>query len=86
MLKVRLSDDIYYLGCNDRRTSLFENIWPIVNGISYNSHLIVDEKIALIDTIERNFIDEYFAKISDIIGDKPIFVERRRSEELTKIC
>ena len=47
MQSVNFADNIYYLGFNDRRTNLFENIWPIPHGISYNSYLLVDEKIAL---------------------------------------
>jgi len=72
MQQINLTDDIYFLGFNDRRTHLFENIWPIPNGISYNSYLIVDEKVAIIDTVERAFIDEYLDDIEDIIGDRPI--------------
>ncbi|MBN1986129.1 MAG: FprA family A-type flavoprotein, partial [Prolixibacteraceae bacterium] len=72
MQQVNLTDDIYFLGFNDRRTHLFENIWPIPHGISYNSYIIVDEKIALIDTVERSFIDEYLEDIEGIIGDRPI--------------
>ena len=72
MLKVNLAENIYFLGYNDRRTHLFENIWPIPHGISYNSYLLVDEKIALIDTVERSFIDEYFDNIEEIIGDRPV--------------
>lgn len=72
MQKVNLSEDIYYLGFNDRRTNLFENIWPIPHGISYSSYLIVDEKIALIDTVERSFIDDYLDQIEDVIGDRKV--------------
>lgn len=72
MQYINVADDIYFLGYNDRRTNLFENIWPIPHGISYNSYLIVDEKIALIDTVERSFIDEYLESIEEIIGDRPI--------------
>ena len=72
MQQVNLADDIYYLGVNDRRTQLFENIWPIPHGISYSSYLIVDDKIALVDTIERSFIDEYLERIEDIIGDRKV--------------
>ncbi|MCL1821278.1 MAG: FprA family A-type flavoprotein [Prolixibacteraceae bacterium] len=72
MLQAKLSDNIHYLGFNDRRTHLFENIWPIPHGISYNSYLIVDEKIALIDTVDRQFIDEYLDSIEAIIGDRKI--------------
>ena len=72
MQQVNLTEDIYFLGFNDRRTHLFENIWPIPNGISYNSYLIVDKKIALVDTVERSFIDEYLEEIEGIIGNRPI--------------
>jgi flavorubredoxin len=72
MQKVNLAENIYYLGVNDRRTHLFENIWPIPHGISYNSYLLVDEKIALVDTVERSFIDEYLDNIEEIIGDRPV--------------
>jgi len=72
MLQVNLAKDIYYLGFNDRRTHLFENIWPIPYGVSYNSYLIVDEKIALVDTVERAFIDDYLDSIEEIIGDRKV--------------
>ena len=72
MLQVNLAKDIYYLGFNDRRTHLFENIWPIPYGVSYNSYLIVDEKIALVDTVERAFIDDYLDSIEEIIGDRNV--------------
>ncbi len=72
MQKIKLADNIYYLGFNDRRTELFENIWPIPNGISYNSYLIEDEKIVLIDCVEKQFTEEFIEKIEDIIGIKPV--------------
>jgi flavorubredoxin len=72
MYQVKLSDDIYYLGVNDRRTHLFENLWPLPYGVSYNSYLIVDEKVCLIDTVDRKFIDEYFDKIDSILMGRPV--------------
>lgn len=72
MLQVNLAEDIYYLGFNDRRTHLFENIWPIPHGVSYNSYLLVDEKIALVDTVERAFIDDYLDAIEEIIGEREV--------------
>lgn len=72
MQKINLAENIYYLGFNDRRTHLFENIWPIPHGISYNSYLLVDEKVALVDTVERAFIDEYLDNIEEIIGDRKV--------------
>lgn len=72
MHQIKLADNIYFLGFNDRRTQLFENIWPIPNGISYNSYLIDDEKVALVDTVERQFIEDYLDKIQAIIGERNI--------------
>jgi len=64
---IQLTDDIYWLGTNDRRTHLFENYWPIPRGVAYNSYLILDEKCALIDTIEVSKVDEYLEKIKKLI-------------------
>ncbi len=72
MHQIKLAENIYYLGFNDRRTHLFENLWPIPNGVSYNSYLIVDEKIALIDTVERTFVDEYLDQIETLTNGRPV--------------
>lgn len=49
---VSIAEGVYLIGVNDRRTALFENIWPIPYGVSYNSYLIRDDKCALLDTVE----------------------------------
>ncbi|WP_372773295.1 FprA family A-type flavoprotein [Mangrovibacterium sp.] len=72
MHQVKLADNIYYLGYNDRRTHLFENIWPIPHGVSYNSYLIDDEKVALVDTVERGFIDDYLEDIDAILQGRDV--------------
>ena len=72
MHQVKLSENIFYLGVNDRRTHLFENLWPIPHGVSYNSYLIVDEKIALIDTVERTFIDDYLDQIEILTNGRQV--------------
>ena len=59
----KISERIRYVGVNDCEKSLFEGIWPLPFGISYNSYLIVDKKIALIDTIDEGFEKEYLEKI-----------------------
>ena len=69
---VKLSDQIFYVGVNDRRTALFENLWPIERGVAYNSYLITDDKIALIDTVEIGHIEKFLKKVRSVIGDKPI--------------
>ena len=72
MYKVNLAEDIYFLGINDRRTTLFENFWPLPKGVTYNSYLIVDEKVCLIDTVDRKFTDEYFDRLDDILSDRAV--------------
>jgi flavorubredoxin len=72
MQQIKLSENIFYLGVNDRRTHLFENLWPLPYGVSYNSYLIQDDKIALIDTVERQFIEDYFDKIDTILKGRTI--------------
>ena len=46
-----IADKVYYVGVNDRQKALFENMWPLPYGVSYNSYLIVDEKTVLVDTV-----------------------------------
>lgn len=72
MLKIKLTDDIFYVGVNDRRTDLFENHMELPNGVSYNSYLIVDDKVALIDPVEVSFMAEFLFKIKSILGDRKI--------------
>ena len=49
-----ITNDIVYLGGSDRRLALFENVFPIPNGVSYNAYLIKDEKTALLDTVDKS--------------------------------
>lgn len=69
---VKLSDQIYYVGVNDRRTALFENMWPLHRGVAYNSYVIDDEKIAIIDTVDTSFLEKWLSKIRAIIKNRPI--------------
>ena len=67
-----LKGKIHYVGVNDRSTHLFEGMWPIPYGVSYNSYLIDDEKVALIDTVELGYFDVFLQHIKAILGEKPI--------------
>lgn len=60
--------DVYWVGVNDRRTSLFEGIWPIPRGVSYNSYLILDEKTVLIDTVKDLSANGYLKKLRHVLG------------------
>lgn len=67
-----IKDDIYYVGVNDRRKPLFEQMWPLPYGVSYNSYLIVDDLITLVDTVDVCYFERYLANIKRVIGNKPI--------------
>ncbi len=68
----KLNDNLYYIGANDRVTNLFEGMWQLPKGVSYNSYLINDEKVAIIDCIGYDFFDEYLSNIQQAIGNKPV--------------
>ena len=67
-----ITDNIYYVGVNDRNKSLFEGLWPLPNGVSYNAYLIDDEKTCLIDTVEVDFFTQFIEHIQEVIGDRPV--------------
>ena len=67
-LSQKLTNNIHWIGVNDRRTHLFENLWPLEKGISYNAYLIKDNKNALIDTVEIGFTESYFERIDSLLN------------------
>ena len=67
-----IKGNVHYVGVNDRNKHLFEGMWPLPYGVSYNSYLIDDDMIALVDTVDINFFEVYIHKIKKIIGDRPI--------------
>lgn len=67
-----IKDKVYYVGVNDRKKTLFEGLWPLPSGVSYNSYLIDDDKICLIDTVEVDFFTQFLENIREVIGDRPI--------------
>ncbi len=65
---IEIKKNIYWVGINDRNLHLFENLWPLPYGVVYNSYLIDDNKVALVDTVEGSKSGEYLKKIQSIIG------------------
>ncbi len=55
--------DVFYIGVNDRKIDLFEGIYDVPNGMAYNSYVIIDEKIAVLDTVDRNFTSEWLLNV-----------------------
>ena len=68
----RISQRIYSVGVNDIDKLLFEGLWPLPYGVSYNSYLVADEKIALIDTVESGFEEDFLYNIREAVGDRSI--------------
>jgi len=68
----QIVNNIYYVGVNDRRKKLFENLWPLPYGVSYNAYLITGAKNILIDTVDSSFSDFFLDKIADVLNGHPL--------------
>lgn len=69
---IEIANKVYYVGVNDRNKSLFEGLWPLPYGVSYNSYLIDDEKVCLIDTVEVDFFVQFIERLREVLGDRQI--------------
>lgn len=67
-----IAHKIFYVGVNDRNKYRFEGLWPLPNGVSYNSYVIDDEKVCLVDTVEVDFFVPFIENIREVIGDRKI--------------
>ena len=67
---MNITNDIKYVGVNDHKVDLFEGQYVVPNGMAYNSYVIVDEKIAVMDTVDKNFTHEWLDNISSVLGDR----------------
>jgi len=65
-----ITNDIRYIGVNDKKIDLFEGQYKVPNGISYNSYAIIDDKIAIMDTVDMNFTHEWLDNIRDTLGGR----------------
>ena len=68
----KVTDDIIWVGCNDRRLALFENIFPLKNGVSYNSYVVMDEKITLFDTMDSNATEQFIENLDYVLEGKAV--------------
>lgn len=68
----QVTSDTYYIGSSDRRLALFENIYPIPNGVSYNSYLVLDEKTVLIDTVDKSVADVFFENLEHLLAGRKL--------------
>ena len=72
---MKIGNDIYYVGVNDHQIDLFEGQYVVPNGMSYNSYVIKDEKIAVMDTVDANFTEEWLGNVAKVLdGAKPDYL------------
>ena len=65
-----ITDDIRYIGVNDHQVDLFEGQYVVPNGIAYNSYVILDEKIAVMDTVDQNFTQPWLSNLAAVLGER----------------
>ena len=68
----KLTDRIFYVGVNDRTKHLFEALWPLPLGVSYNAYVVCGERTALIDTVDACFTGRLLANVRERLGDRPL--------------
>ena len=71
-LSRNVKGDIYYVGASDRRLALFENIYPIERGVSYNSYVIMDEKVVLLDTVDESVRGQFYENLYHTLSGRAI--------------
>jgi len=67
-----ITDDLVYLGASDRRLALFENVYPIPRGVSYNAYLLLDEQTVLFDTVDRSVSGQFFENLEYALGGRTL--------------
>ena len=70
MNTIEIAPDVVYVGADDTTIDLFESQYAVPNGVSYNSYVILDEKIAVLDTVDRRAADTYFENLKKVLGDR----------------
>ncbi len=68
----KINNDLYYVGASDRKLALFENIYPIPRGTSYNSYLLLDEKTVLLDTADAAVSEQFFENIESVLAGRKL--------------
>ena len=67
-----VTQEIVWVGADDRRLELFENQYPLPQGVSYNSYMILDGKTALMDTVDAAVADVFFENVADVLNGRPL--------------
>ena len=68
----KMTEDLYWVGASERRLNLFENAYPLTNGVSYNSYLLLDEKTVLIDTVDKSVSGLFFENVDHVLSGRKL--------------
>ena len=68
----KITDDLFYIGCSDRRIQLFESAYPVPDGVSYNSYLLKDEKTVLFDTVDKVCAGQFFENLDGALNGRKL--------------
>ncbi len=68
----KVTDDLYWVGSNDRRLAMFEGVYSVPAGVSYNSYLLMDEKTVLFDTVDKAVKGTFFENVKEVLGGRPL--------------
>ena len=68
----KVTDDLYWVGSNDRRLAMFEGVYSVPDGVSYNSYLLLDEKTVLFDTVDKAVKGVFFENIAEVLGERKL--------------
>ena len=68
----KITEDIFYIGCSDRRLSLFESAYPVKDGMSYNSYVLIDEKTVLFDTVDKVCAEQFYENLNASLNGREL--------------
>ncbi|MEA5058359.1 MAG: FprA family A-type flavoprotein [Anaerotignum propionicum] len=68
----KITDDLIWVGGNDRRLAMFEGVYSVPDGVSYNSYLMMDEKTVLFDTVDKAVSKVFFENLTEVLGERPL--------------
>lgn len=68
----KITEDMYWIGASDRRLELFENVYPIPKGVSYNSYVILDEKTVLLDTVDHSVCSQFLENLEHVLDGRTL--------------
>lgn len=72
MYDMKISDSVVYIGVNDKTIDLFESQYKVPNGVSYNSYVILDEKVAVMDTVDKRATEQWMENLSQALNGRSV--------------